>query len=107
MATVFIPSLMQDLTGGEQTVEVQGRTVREIIAGLEGRYPGIRDRLMDGFRLKGNINVAVDGEVSPIGVLAEVGESSEVHFLPAIAGGRGHGPASLRNSRDNGGAIRR
>jgi hypothetical protein len=47
----------------------------------------MKARLMDGFRLKGNITVAVDGEVSPVGVLAEVGESSEVHFLPAIAGG--------------------
>ena len=89
MATVFIPSLMQDLTGGEQTVEMSGRTVREIVNGLESRYPGMKDRLMDGFRLKGNITVAVDGEVSPVGVLAEVGESSEVHFLPAIAGGWG------------------
>lgn len=89
MPTVFIPSLMQDLTGGEQSVEMTGSTVREVITGLEDRYPGIRDRLMDGFRLKGNINVAVDGEVSPVGVLAEVGESSEVHFLPAIAGGAG------------------
>ena len=87
MATVFIPSLMRDLTGGEQTVEVSGSTVREIVNGLEGRYPGFKDRLMDGFRLKGNITVAVDGEVSPIGVLADVKENSEVHFLPAIAGG--------------------
>ena len=89
MATVFIPSLMQDLTGGERTVEMPGRTVREIVNGLEGRYPGMKDRLMDGFRLKGNITVAVYGEVSPVGVLADVGESSEVHFLPAIAGGLG------------------
>ena len=87
MATVFIPSLMQDLTDGQQTVEVTGATVREIVNALEGLYPGMKVRLMDGFRLKGNITVAVDGEVSPVGVLAEVGESSEVHFLPAIAGG--------------------
>ena len=87
MATVFIPSLMQDLTEGQQTVEVAGATVREIVNALEGDYPGMKARLMDGFRLKGNITVAVDGEVSPVGVLAEVGESSEVHFLPAIAGG--------------------
>ena len=87
MATVFIPSLMQDLTDGQQTVEVTGATVREIVNALEGNYPGMKARLMDGFRLKGNITVAVDGEVSPVGVLAEVGESSEVHFLPAIAGG--------------------
>jgi hypothetical protein len=42
---------------------------------------------MDGFKLKGNITVAVDGEVSPVGVLAKVQENSEVHFLPALGGG--------------------
>ena len=78
---------MQDLTSGEQVVDVSGTTVREIINALECRYPGMKNRLMDGFRLKGNITVAVDGEVSPIGVLAKVAETSEVHFLPAIAGG--------------------
>ncbi len=83
---------MQDLTGGQQTVDTPGSTVRDIINALEGEYPGMKTRLMDGFRLKGNITVAVDGEVSPIGVLAEVGETSEVHFLPAIAGGGARDP---------------
>ena len=34
-----------------------------------------------------NISVAVDGEVSEIGILERVSPNSEVHFLPAIAGG--------------------
>ncbi|MDA1188242.1 MAG: MoaD/ThiS family protein [Chloroflexi bacterium] len=87
MAQVFIPSLMQKVTKGESQVEVPGKTVREVINNLEERYPGIKDRLVDGFRIKGNINVAVDGEVTTLGLLAEVEENSEVHFLPAIGGG--------------------
>ncbi len=87
MATVFIPSLMQELTDGRQQIEVSGSTVREIINMLEESHPGIKNRLMDGFKLKGNVTVAVDGEVSPIGVLAKVQENSEVHFLPALGGG--------------------
>ena len=87
MAKVFIPSLMQELTDGQTQLDIQGSTVREIIKELDQSYPGVKDRLMDGFKLKGNINVAVDGEVSPIGVLAKVQESSEVHFLPALGGG--------------------
>ena len=57
-------------------MDVTGLTVREIINELEQSHPGVKDRLMDGFKLKGNITVAVDGEVSPVGVLAKVQENS-------------------------------
>ena len=87
MATVFIPSLMLKLTGGKQQVEVPGATVREIINNLEKEYPGVKDRLVDKWRIKPNISVAVDGEVTPLGMLEKVSEDSEVHFLPAIGGG--------------------
>ena len=87
MATVFIPSLMRKLTDDRETVVVPGSTVREIINNLEAEHPGMKDQLVDKFRLKGNITVAVDGELSPLGILEKVGEDSEVHFLPAIGGG--------------------
>jgi molybdopterin synthase sulfur carrier subunit len=87
MATVFIPSLMQKLTDGRQQVEVPGATVREVVNNLEQLHPGIKERLVDKFRIKPNISVAVDGEVSTMGMLEKVNEDSEVHFLPAIGGG--------------------
>ena len=88
MATVFVPSLMRKLTDGKDTLEVSGITVREVINNLEAEYPGTKDRLVDAFKIKSSISVAVDGEISPMGILAKVGEQSEVHFLPAIGGGR-------------------
>lgn len=88
MATAFIPTLLQPLTGGKSEVEVPGATVAEVIDNLERAWPGIGDRLMDAGRLRPNISVAVDGEVSPMGLLEPVGESSEVHFVAAIKGGR-------------------
>ena len=87
MPTVFVPPLMQKLTDGKPTVPVQGKSVREVIDNLDRAYPGVKARLVDGFKLKPNISVAVDGEVSPIGMLQRVEEDSEVHFLPAIGGG--------------------
>ena len=87
MATVFIPSLLQKLTDGAEVVEVSGSTVRQIVEGLENLHPGIKARLVDGFKIKPNISVAIDGEVAPLGMLEKVGEDSEVHFLPAIGGG--------------------
>ena len=91
MATVFIPSLMQSITGGQQTVEIEGATVRQIIENLEKAHPGMKARLVEDNRVKPNISVAVDGEVTPMGMLEKVGESSEVHFLPAIGGGQAAG----------------
>ena len=87
MATVFIPSLMQSLTAGEHQVQVEGATVRQIVENLDSAFPGMKERLVEGNRIKPNISVAIDGEITPLGMLEKVGENSEVHFLPAIAGG--------------------
>lgn len=87
MATVYIPSLMQKLTDGRSKVEIVGSTVRQIVENLEKSYPGMRDRLVDENRIKGNISVAIDGEITTMGMLGRVDENSEVHFLPAIGGG--------------------
>ena len=89
MATVFIPTSMQKLTGGEDKIVVPGSTVREIVRNLDAEFPGIKERLVDGFKIKSNISVAVDGEISPLGILEKVGEDSEVHFVAAIGGGHG------------------
>jgi molybdopterin synthase sulfur carrier subunit len=85
----WIPSLLRDLTGGETTIAVEGRTVREVIDALEARFPGIQARLCEGDRLRPTISVIVDGQVSRQKLRQSVGEASEVHFMPAISGGSG------------------
>jgi molybdopterin converting factor small subunit len=85
---VFIPSLLQSLTGGRANLEIEGATVRQVVDNLERACPGIRDRLLDGDRLRPNISVAVDGEISPLGLAEAVGSASEVHFIAAIRGGK-------------------
>ena len=92
MAEVHIPAMLRNLTGGLSTVEAAGTTIREIIDDLERRWPGLRARLMDGDRLLPNLSVAVDGEISPLGLREAVGPSSEVHFVTAIKGGLGLNP---------------
>ena len=87
MPTAYIPTLLQSLTGGRAVVEVAGATVAEVIENLERAWPGIAARLVDAGRLRPNISVAVDGEVTPMGLLEAVGESSEIHFVAAIKGG--------------------
>ncbi len=87
MPTVFIPALLQSLTGGKSTLEVEGATVREVLENLERVYPGLSARLLDRGRLRPNISVAVDGRVGSRGLREPVSPSSEVHFITAIAGG--------------------
>ena len=61
--------------------------MRQVIESLETAWPGIRERLLEQDRLRPNISVAVDGEVTPLGLLEAVGPASEVHFVAAIRGG--------------------
>ena len=87
MPVVWIPSLMQALTKGEETVEVEGDTVRQIVENLEAVFPGIKERLVDGDRIRPGLAVAVDAEVSEEGLRQKVSPTSEVHFVAAVSGG--------------------
>lgn len=87
MAVVWIPPLLRDLTAGQETATVNGTTVRQIVDALDKLYPGTKARLCDGDELRSGIAVAVDTQVARLGMLQPVADKSEVHFLPAIAGG--------------------
>ena len=93
MAVVWIPSLLQSLTDGADKVVVSGATVGEIIENLEARFPGVKDRLVQGGEIRPHIAVAIDGDVSPEGLEQDVQESSEIHFIPALSGGIDDVPA--------------
>ena len=87
MAIVFIPTMLQPLSGGIGQVRVAGRTIRTIINNLEERFPGIKERLLQDGDLRPDVAVAIDGETALDGVAERVGEDSEVHFIPPISGG--------------------
>ena len=78
---------MQAFTDGQETVEMEGRTVRRLILALDEAYPGLKDALMDGDRFKPGIAVAVNGQVSQLGPLQPLEADNEVFFVPAIGGG--------------------
>ena len=87
MATVAIPSLMQELTDGKEKATVKGNTIREVLNNLESIYPGFKARICDDDQIRPNIAVYVDGSLTREGMLQQVSEDSEIHFLPAISGG--------------------
>ena len=87
MPRVYIPPLVRPLTNGADQLDIEAKNVRGAIEQLEERFPGIRERLCEGDALKPGLAVAVDGNVSSLGLLAKLKPDSEVHFLPAIGGG--------------------
>ena len=87
MANVFIPALLRKLTGGKDRTSATGATLREIINDLERQFPGFRDRVVENGDLAGSIAVAINGEVITGGLSESIPAESEIHFVPAIAGG--------------------
>ena len=86
MAVVWIPSLLRPLAGGADTVRVSGATLRQVIDNLDRQHPGFRDRLLENGVIRSEIALAIGGdEVSDLN--SPVGDDTEVHILPAIAGG--------------------
>jgi len=87
MPVVFIPPSFRPLAAGQQTVDVEGSNVREVIDSLDARFPGFRERLIDGDSLRAGLSVVVGTRVGALGLLEKVAPHSEVHFLPSISGG--------------------
>jgi len=87
LPTLFIPSPIRDLTQGKASVVVSASSVREAIESLEAQYPGIKERLCEGDKVRPNISVLVDGHVSHLKMREKLTETSEVHFVIAISGG--------------------
>ena len=87
MVTVYVPTMLQPMTGGVKQVQVEAANVRQVINALEEQFPGIKERLMEDNQVRPNLSVAIDGEIARMGLLERVRENSEVHFVPAISGG--------------------
>jgi len=87
LPNVFIPTMLLSVSNGVKQVTVEGTNVRQVIHALNDLYPGMLERLTDGDDLKSNLAVSIDGELARLGMLEKVSDTSEVHFVPAIAGG--------------------
>jgi molybdopterin converting factor small subunit len=90
MATVRIPTPLRRYTDGERVVTVSAATVDAAISELDGRYPGLRERLIDGDgQLHRFITVFVgEQDVRLLGGLTTpLDDETEVSIIPAMAGG--------------------
>jgi sulfur-carrier protein len=87
MATVVLPrSLVALFPGAERRTSVPGASVAEVVAALDGRIPGVADRVLaPGPAIREHLNVYVDGERATLAT--PVGPDSVVHVIPAVSGG--------------------
>ena len=80
------PALLALFPGVPRRVEVPAATVAEVMAALDARWPGMRDRLCDSRpAVRPHINVFVDGERASLGTPLAPG--TEVFVITAISGG--------------------
>jgi len=86
---VRIPTILRTYTGGAKAVEGSGATLDELLDNLDAAHGGLRERLVDGEKLRRFVNVYLnDEDVRFLGGLsAPVSDGDTVTVLPAVAGG--------------------
>jgi molybdopterin converting factor small subunit len=87
--TVRIPTPLRTLTGGADEVKAHGATVGAVVADLEVKYPGMRDRLLDEKGVRRFVNIYVGDEDIRFldGLATKLKDGEQISIVPAIAGG--------------------
>jgi cysteine synthase/molybdopterin converting factor small subunit len=91
MTRVRIPPTLRNDVGGAREVDASGATLRELLADLSERFPGLGRQVLEseGDAIASFVNVYVDNEdVRTLeGLDTPVRDGSTVILLPAMAGG--------------------
>jgi molybdopterin converting factor small subunit len=84
--TVHIPTALRSYTQKSE-VEVEGRTLAEVLSALDRRYPGIRFRIVtEQDTIRPHIRIFVNGEQIP-DLAVPVRSDDDVHIICALSGG--------------------
>ena len=85
-----IPTPLRKLTNEQELVQVEAKTSSEAITELQGRFPGIQERLVDE---KGEVRRFVNVYVNEEDIRflqnqdTALKDGDEISIIPAIAGG--------------------
>lgn len=87
---VRIPTPLRKLTDDQESIEIESNTIGGAIDELEGKFPGIKERLVDEEgEIRRFVNVYVNEE--DIRFLENqdtpLKEGDDISIIPAIAGG--------------------
>jgi molybdopterin converting factor small subunit len=91
MPSIRVPTALRSFTAGASDIEVAATTVRDALAELERRHPGISAKVLDNGTVKPFIRIFVgpDDIGGLSGLETPLAERDEIAIVPAIAGGRG------------------
>jgi molybdopterin converting factor small subunit len=84
---VRVAPLLYSYTGGLKTVEVEAATVREALASVDRRFPGVLFRVIDEQnQIRAHINIFL-GEESVRDLAVPVADGNEIYIVGALSGG--------------------
>ena len=85
--TTRVASPLRSYTGGNWVVEAAGATVREALADLDRRFPGVRFRMIDEQdRIRPHIRLYVN--TSAVEHIDQaIGQGDTLHLICALSGG--------------------
>ncbi len=87
VVTVSLPvALLRLFPGSPNRVELEARSVRDVVDGLERQWPGMRDRLIDSTpKIRRHLNIFVSGEKARLDTPLSPG--TRVIIMTAMSGG--------------------
>ena len=91
MATVYVPTPLRRLTGGQSKIDASGADVGSLLRAVDVQYPGVAARVLDDDgNVKRFINIFLnDDEIRTLqGLDTPVQENDRVSIVPAMAGGQ-------------------
>jgi molybdopterin converting factor small subunit len=77
---VHFSSTLVRHTGGLEQVTIDAPRVKELLAALVARFPGLELEI-------DQLAIAIDGDVRPDAAYEPLTSQSEIYFVPKIAGG--------------------
>ena len=80
MAKVHVPTPLREFTDGQIKVNVEGATVREVVAKLEARFPGLQNRLVQQGDLRPGLAVFVDARTAAAGCARSCARTARCSF---------------------------
>ena len=87
---VVLPAALREYAKGASEVQASGRSLRALLADLDAKYPGIRQRVLeDSGVIRQYVNVFVNGDQveDPDPARVRLKDGDTVHIIPSVAGG--------------------
>jgi len=79
--TVGLFGALRQHADGASQVQVEARTIHQMLEVLAERYPGMAPQLARG------VSVSIDGRIYTESLFERIGPDNEVVLLPRVAGG--------------------